>query len=430
MRNLSFVVSILLASTHTNACSIFVKGYTLHIKSDIQNEDDELHCQSKDDDLGHHVLNPSHREIPNGHFARVLLEALAFFLSLEQQDDLERTVSIEEIKRAVWDCGTNKSTGPDGFTFEFLRRYWKFLENDILVVVMEFFSSETAARYIGCATFVALFFNLGVKVGGRMERINSWDDVVSKVTSQLSKWKLKMLSIGGRLTLIKSVLTSIPLYQMSSFKVPIKVLNILESIRRKFFNGIEGNERKLGLISWDTILASKINRALLSKWVWRFLSQTSSLWTRTIKAIHGEKGNLGAYGNITRHSPWLDIVREINVICFKARRLIDEYLLPKGDVQTRWVKVVPIKINVFAWRVCLDKLPTHLNLSLRGVEISSIMCPLCNSSVESASHIFFTCHVARLIWKKVLRWWDLDENMIDSYDDWLLLLKNIRLPKR
>nr|GEX59146.1 RNA-directed DNA polymerase, eukaryota [Tanacetum cinerariifolium] len=165
---------------------------------------------------------------------------------------------------------------------------------------------ETAARYIGCAAFVAPFSHLRVKVGGRMERINSRDDVVSKVTSWLSKWKLIMLSIEGRLTLIKSVLTSIPLYQISSFKIPIKVLNILESIRRKLFNGIEGNERKLALISWDTVLASKygglgvssffaINRALLSKWVWRFLSETSSLWTRTIKVIHGEKVNLEAH---------------------------------------------------------------------------------------------------------------------------------------
>nr|GEV24814.1 RNA-directed DNA polymerase, eukaryota [Tanacetum cinerariifolium] len=168
--------------------------------------------------------------------------------------------------------------------------------------------------------FEKAFDSIRVKVSGRMERINSWDDVVSKVTSLLSKWKLKTLSIGGRLTLIKSVLTFIPLYQMSSFKFPIKVLNILESIRRKFFNGIEGNKRKLALISWDTVLASKkygglgvlsffaMNRALLSKCVWRFFSQTSSMWTRTIKVIHGEKGNLGAHGNITRRSPWLDIV--------------------------------------------------------------------------------------------------------------------------
>ncbi|GJZ98375.1 hypothetical protein Tco_0670828 [Tanacetum coccineum] len=51
-------------------------------------------------------------------------------LSLEQQADLERNVSNEEIKSAVWDCGTNKSPGPDGFTFEFFCRYWKLLEHD------------------------------------------------------------------------------------------------------------------------------------------------------------------------------------------------------------------------------------------------------------------------------------------------------------
>ncbi|GJW88521.1 hypothetical protein Tco_0163861 [Tanacetum coccineum] len=63
---------------------------------------------------------------------------------------------------------------------------------------------EIAARYIGCATFSTPFSHLGVKVGGMMARSNSWDDVVSKLTSRLSKWKLKMLFIGGRLTLIKS----------------------------------------------------------------------------------------------------------------------------------------------------------------------------------------------------------------------------------
>nr|GEZ18648.1 RNA-directed DNA polymerase, eukaryota [Tanacetum cinerariifolium] len=43
-------------------------------------------------------------------------------LSLEQQADLERNVSNEEIKSSVWDCETNKSRSPDGFTFEFFRR--------------------------------------------------------------------------------------------------------------------------------------------------------------------------------------------------------------------------------------------------------------------------------------------------------------------
>nr|GFD35650.1 RNA-directed DNA polymerase, eukaryota, reverse transcriptase zinc-binding domain protein [Tanacetum cinerariifolium] len=41
----------------------------------------------------------------------------------DQADDLERGVSRDEIKRAVWNCGDNKSPGPDGFNFEFFKKY-------------------------------------------------------------------------------------------------------------------------------------------------------------------------------------------------------------------------------------------------------------------------------------------------------------------
>ncbi|GJX99908.1 RNA-directed DNA polymerase, eukaryota [Tanacetum coccineum] len=106
-----------------------------------------------------------------------------------------------------------------------------------------------AASMVGCSTFTSPFKYLGVKVGGNMSRISSWDEVINKVSTRLSKWKLKTLSIGGRLTLIKSVLTSIPLYHMSIFKVLLGVLNKLEAIRRNFFNGVECSEKRLhGLV--------------------------------------------------------------------------------------------------------------------------------------------------------------------------------------
>nr|GEZ35799.1 RNA-directed DNA polymerase, eukaryota [Tanacetum cinerariifolium] len=44
-------------------------------------------------------------------------------LSTYQSHYLERPFSMEEVKGAVWGCGLNKSPGPDGFTFEFYRRY-------------------------------------------------------------------------------------------------------------------------------------------------------------------------------------------------------------------------------------------------------------------------------------------------------------------
>ncbi|GKA88223.1 hypothetical protein Tco_0809987 [Tanacetum coccineum] len=65
-----------------------------------------------------------------------------------------------------------------------------------------------------------------------------------------------------------------------------------------------------------------------------------------------------------------------------SRILIDNTILPKAEVPTRWLRVVPIKVNVHAWRVCLDKLPTRANLSLRGMDIPSIACPL---SIEGGS---------------------------------------------
>ncbi|GJY96341.1 hypothetical protein Tco_0513251 [Tanacetum coccineum] len=55
-----------------------------------------------------------------------------------------------------------------------------------------------AAQSIGCLTFTTPFSYLDVKVGGMMSRINSWDDMVTKLLARLLKWKMKTLSIRGR----------------------------------------------------------------------------------------------------------------------------------------------------------------------------------------------------------------------------------------
>ncbi|GKA92229.1 RNA-directed DNA polymerase, eukaryota [Tanacetum coccineum] len=77
-----------------------------------------------------------------------------------------------------------------------------------------------------------------------------------------------------------------------------------------------------------------------------------------------------------------------------------------------------------------DKLPTRLNLSLKGIDISNIVCPLCHASVESGSHIFFSCLMARHLWRKLMRWWELEDIDLASYDNWLLWLNSPRLYKR
>ncbi|GKA83838.1 hypothetical protein Tco_0805433, partial [Tanacetum coccineum] len=75
-----------------------------------------------------------------------------------------------------------------------------------------------AANRIGCGVLKAPFAYLGSKVGGNMSRTKSWDEIVDKMVDRLSKWKMKTSSIGGRLTILKAVLGSMPIYHMSIFK--------------------------------------------------------------------------------------------------------------------------------------------------------------------------------------------------------------------
>ncbi|GJU87854.1 RNA-directed DNA polymerase, eukaryota, partial [Tanacetum coccineum] len=97
---------------------------------------------------------------------------------------------------------------------------------------------NAAALYFGCSTMKTPFKYLGVMVGGNRSTLQAWDDTIGKLKARLSNCKLKTLSVGGRLILLKSVLGLTPIYNMSIYKVPKSVLQTMESIRRNFFNGV------------------------------------------------------------------------------------------------------------------------------------------------------------------------------------------------
>ncbi|GJT46135.1 hypothetical protein Tco_0954850 [Tanacetum coccineum] len=119
---------------------------------------------------------------------------------------------------------------------------------------------------------------------------------------RLSSWKANLLSIGGRLTLIKSVLGSLGIYYLSIFRAPESVLQDLERIRAKFFWGGNKDKNKMAWVKWPIILNSfdkgglnigslkAFNLALLQKWRWRLLSSPNALWVQVIKAYHGQEG--------------------------------------------------------------------------------------------------------------------------------------------
>ncbi|GJY71446.1 hypothetical protein Tco_0475149 [Tanacetum coccineum] len=65
---------------------------------------------------------------------------------------------------------------------------------------------SSMASVIGCEAAKFPFKYLGVPVGCNMSRCSYWNDILQKFVTKLSAWKARMLSVGGRLSLIKSVL--------------------------------------------------------------------------------------------------------------------------------------------------------------------------------------------------------------------------------
>ena len=61
------------------------------------------------------------------------------------------------------------------------------------------------------------------------------------------------LSKGGKVTLIKSSLSSLPTYFLSLFPLPSKVAKRMEKLQRDFlWNGI-GGEPKMHLVDWAKV---------------------------------------------------------------------------------------------------------------------------------------------------------------------------------
>nr|GEZ81557.1 RNA-directed DNA polymerase, eukaryota [Tanacetum cinerariifolium]GEZ81579.1 RNA-directed DNA polymerase, eukaryota [Tanacetum cinerariifolium] len=239
----------------------------------------------------------------------------------------------------------------------------------------------------------------GIFKGGNMSRCKAWSDIVSMLSSRISKWNTKTLSIGGRLTLLKSVLDNL--------------------------------DKKITWVAWDKVLASKkngglgvssyfaLNWALLFKWIWRFVSQDDSLWFHVMQASVCEGIELVQFNKLRAilelvslshsHDRWICNASSDGSFRVKdIQNLNDDLILPLESVPTKWMKYVPININIFVWRARRDCLPTRENLMRRGVVIESTDCPICSLVQEDVHHILFQCDLAHSVLRRICRWWDID----------------------
>ncbi|RVW61463.1 putative ribonuclease H protein [Vitis vinifera] len=142
---------------------------------------------------------------------------------------------------------------------------------------------------------------LGMPLGAPFKSSGVWDGIEERFKKRLAMWKRQYISKGGRITLIRSTLSNLPIYFMSIFQIPRAVRIRLEKIQRDFLWGGGALEQKPHLVRWSIVCDDKgkgglgvkslglFNKALLGKWAWRFANEKTALWNQVIRRKYGEE---------------------------------------------------------------------------------------------------------------------------------------------
>lgn len=153
-----------------------------------------------------------------------------------------------------------------------------------------FLQKKAPFTYLGCPLYI-----------GR-QRIIYYSDMVSKVVSRISGWQSKILSYGGRATLIKHVLQSLLVHILSAVSPPTTTLQQIQSITADFFWGWMDEKRKYHWSSRKNLsfpyeeggigvrMISDLCKSFQFKQWWTFRSKRS-LWGEFLKAKYCQRSN-------------------------------------------------------------------------------------------------------------------------------------------
>ncbi|GAU32181.1 hypothetical protein TSUD_68520 [Trifolium subterraneum] len=166
---------------------------------------------------------------------------------------------------------------------------------------------RASSSFLHCEVESIPFRFLGIPVGSNPRRRATWLPIVESMKKRLCV-DGRNLSIGGRVTLINFVLSSLPLYCFSFYKAPVCVIKDLVSIQRNFLWGGGMESRKVCWVSWDRICQPKdkgglgiknlehFNSSLLCKWKWRCLIDTNAPWKNLLNFRYGSFAGNFLYG--------------------------------------------------------------------------------------------------------------------------------------
>lgn len=111
-------------------------------------------------------------------------------LSREQLHFIQREVSEEEVKRAVFEMGPSKAPGPDGITAGFIQKHWQAVHKQVYQVVLEAFQNPESIREVNL-THIVLIPKVDAPAGLRDFRPISLCNVCYKIISKVLANRIK-----------------------------------------------------------------------------------------------------------------------------------------------------------------------------------------------------------------------------------------------
>lgn len=179
-------------------------------------------------------------------------------------------------------------------------------------------------KYLGMPTFTS-----------RVSR-ETFNFLCEKIDRRLAGWKTKYLSLAGRITLAKSIVSSLAYYSMQTAKIPKIVCDDIDRKTRRFVWGGNEDTKKVHLIAWDALQrpkdqgglglhsASHANKAFMAKLGWRLLTEPNALWSRVLRTKYC-KGRCDSdmfQPKTGASNVWNGIAENSNILCEGIRSAI------------------------------------------------------------------------------------------------------------
>ncbi|GJY39956.1 reverse transcriptase domain, reverse transcriptase zinc-binding domain protein [Tanacetum coccineum] len=285
------------------------------------------------------------------------------------------------------------------------------------------------ARYMRCGIGEFPFLYLGLPIGVNMRRVSTWNDVIDRFKSRLSEWKAKAMYFSGRLTLVRSVLGSLPLVESDALWC--KVIKSIYGSDGVF----EGSHVRYGGVWADIIRNGHELDELDRGFVNHFCKED---WSRPPRGRSARKFEaleellLNVNISHSRKDRWKWNVDDKGLFSVKVlSRYIEEHNMTvslEGN-KTIWRSIIPRKVNVFVWRALRGRLPVRTELDKKGIDLDSLLCPGCDNVVESVDHCLALCENAINVWDKIFSWWRVGPVDVFTIKDFLLHNGGVSMPK-